>query len=244
MKRILTLTAILKGQSKYLFERVQAHFSSPENLHAKITLGKRKREPDDKLGGPIMVLQPPQAWTAIAQGAALHGVGVKMVTQRKSRYNYGIVLRVPYDPAKHSEAHRVWDRSLRKHFVNDTMRWFVQKNEDVAETQAIKVPVYRDWPKKTFPPANMLKWSTTLYANSDADPPVMRHGGAMTAVCSMDVDLSDVPKHRFKTVLRADGHRYKELHFSLEMHIESANLKFKMMIDNEQLGSVTAKFAE
>jgi serine/threonine-protein kinase ATR len=78
------------GQSKYLKERVKKAVSSS-----------------------IQVMQPPNGWTAVVQGAAMFGLrcidesySKLHVTSRTARKHYGVLLSVQFDPSKHNSTKR------------------------------------------------------------------------------------------------------------------------------------------
>ena len=75
------------GQNNYLKERL------------RMTLGKS-----------ILVLQPPNAWTAVVRGAVMLGLARAIpklaavgLVSRAARKHYGVELRVEFDPEKHEQ---------------------------------------------------------------------------------------------------------------------------------------------
>lgn len=99
---------------------------------ASIYLGERIRE---AVADRILVLQPPEAWSAVARGAVLKGLAINSpgmtkvtVQRRKIRRSYGIQLDVPYPRSQHSHLkhQRFWDGQDGCYNVR-IMDWFVKR---------------------------------------------------------------------------------------------------------------------
>jgi len=61
--------------------------------------------------------------------------------------------------------------------------------------------------------------------------------------CTLDIDLSDVPKEMFKTKARkSDRALYKALTFKLIVRIEGARLVFSFECGGQEYGAVNAEY--
>jgi hypothetical protein len=61
-------------------------------------------------------------------------------------------------------------------------------------------------------------------------------------VATLNVDMSGVPQHLYKTGTSPSGARYQILSFDVKIAVQSA-LEFSMSVNGVEYGSVTAKYA-
>lgn len=90
------------------------------------------------IGAKIKIMQPPNAWLAVAQGAVMKGLAlsapeeltVVRIHDRKARKHYGCKMRVPYKEKIHSDLRgkRVWC-GLRGYWKVETVEWFINQGK-------------------------------------------------------------------------------------------------------------------
>ncbi|KAK3616099.1 hypothetical protein LTR22_027179 [Elasticomyces elasticus] len=96
------------GQSACLMKSLQSRFSTGTDC--------------------IEVLRHVNAQTAVVRGAVLRGLeGAEMVTSRKSRRHYGIVIQTTFDPKIHPQSCKVWDPLEESWKADDQMSWCIAK---------------------------------------------------------------------------------------------------------------------
>lgn len=189
------------GQSRYLSERARERFENPSTLLVKVPEADRKRKFEDlnkSSHGSISVLQPRDGWTAVAQGAALRGVDGNLVSSRRSRFNYGVTCNPVFEEGLHPLRSRYLSEYDGLYRAESAMEWYVKKNEDISETRAIKVEFVRHYWGRAFPDAGTLQHRTYLLANADVKAPLMEDGGLTKTVCTLQANLSSVPRRFFK----------------------------------------------
>ncbi|KOS38019.1 hypothetical protein ACN38_g11178 [Penicillium nordicum] len=92
------------GASEYLFKRLQA----------------------DSDG--IQVMQPPNAWSAVARGAVIRGQEGNQVESRIARCSYGVRMRVRYGSTKHrADENLAWCPYEEEWKKDNRMRWYIRK---------------------------------------------------------------------------------------------------------------------
>ncbi|GAM40337.1 Hsp70 family protein [Talaromyces pinophilus] len=75
----------------------------------------------------ITVMQPQDAWQAIACGAVLRGIEGNQVRNRLARSHYGVKYCVTYNAELHNRNEAHWCRFREKLLVSNIMRWFISK---------------------------------------------------------------------------------------------------------------------
>lgn len=62
-------------------------------------------------------------------------------------------------------------------------------------------------------------------------------------MCKLRSDLTNVPKHLYTKGRNSKDVEYEGLHFTMEMSVLSASLRFELRVDGVRYGEVTADFA-
>ena len=76
---------------------------------------------------PIKVVQPDNAWTAVARGAVLKGLEGSPVVSRKARWHYGTSYATVFDERRHTISDRYWSPFFERWMVGDLMQWHIAK---------------------------------------------------------------------------------------------------------------------
>jgi len=211
------------GSSPYLYRRVQQHVA---NL--------------PQPSGELKILQPPNAWSAVAMGAVICGLQTINIKSRKARRNYGVRCRFTFDASIHPEKDRVWDHVMKEYFCTNRVSWYVRKDDEVEETQKISFPFSRSFGmnQTDFSAKSTLVASNSSREEAESDA---RHPNVFE-VCHINNDLSALRKH-FKLCSNSSGGRYYRVEYDLVMHIHSAQLTFLLECEGEKYGnSSTATF--
>ncbi|PHH62685.1 hypothetical protein CDD82_1983 [Ophiocordyceps australis] len=112
------------GQSDYLYRRLKDHFGSA----APPPYSERAEWATSLDEGPIEVLQPIYAWTAVVRGAVLRGLQQgSMVVSRRARMHYGTSYATTYDEAVHPAGQQYWSQLWERWMIGDRMQWLVAK---------------------------------------------------------------------------------------------------------------------
>lgn len=187
-------------------------------------------------------MQPPNAWTAVVRGAVLRNLEGSIVSQRRSRYNYGIRVNQPFIPAIHPASSRYWDDLQELYCASKTMQWYVKKDTEVNENRVISIPCGHDWQGHIHPTDQKLRNKISLYANVASTAPVMYDAANSKLVCTMHADLTSVPRENFVKTTNSKGRKYLTLSFNLNVCIDSAHLAFSLEVGGNSYGSVKAVF--
>ncbi|RPB23919.1 actin-like ATPase domain-containing protein [Terfezia boudieri ATCC MYA-4762] len=98
------------GSSPYLYKRVQEYSQ---------TLAGVSKD--------FKVLQPVNAWSAVARGAVICGLQNIQIQSRQARRNYGITISETFDPKVHLIADKTWCPLMEGWETRNSVRWFVKK---------------------------------------------------------------------------------------------------------------------
>lgn len=221
------------GQSRYLLERVKKQFEN-ESDELDWFLTRKHTE-------SIVVMQSPNAWTAVVRGAVMKGLEGSLVTDRMCRYNYGIALNSTFDASIHPKSSKYYDDHHEIFRAKNAMTWYVRKGDVVAETRAVCLKVCRTFSGSEFPEACDLSNVSHLLCNISEEAPVMKDK-TLAKVCSLHADLSQVPRQCWKAKQNSLGEWYWQLNYTLEMTIDSADIHFVMKVDGNPHGAVSAHF--
>ncbi|KAK6497417.1 Ubiquitin-conjugating enzyme E2 6 [Arthrobotrys musiformis] len=171
----------------------------------------------------IEVVQPPDAWTAIARGAVMHGVENQIVKDRVARTSYGVCVDVRFKEGVHprnhvDNYHDEYDGILRGVRINGTKSVF-----RVTYCQHLETAEFAD--------SGNLKISDTLYAYNGDDTPSKPSDSGVRPLCDLRTDLSSIPSHKWKVKNKTDGTSYYLIEFDFVMEVEGEKLLFGLEID-------------
>lgn len=174
----------------------------------------------------------------------MRGLDGSIVTDRRSRYNYGTVCEPPFDPALHPVSSKYYDHLDECFRADSIMEWYVRKNDLVTETRAIPMEYSRTFEGEAFPRYKRLVVSESLFADAMSTPAVICDHVAMAKICTLTADLNQVPRECFELMRNSKGTAYWSIEYTLEMVIDSSQLDFRLKVDGESYGSVKAIFNE
>ncbi|KAI0014547.1 hypothetical protein F4780DRAFT_789126 [Xylariomycetidae sp. FL0641] len=101
------------GQSPYLFQFLEDKFENK--------------------GLEVVQPQNGYAWSAISRGAVLAtATGTRCIDSRIARRSYGILYRPRWDPGRHAEADRWWDRTRGEWMTaHEEIDWVIKKGQKI-----------------------------------------------------------------------------------------------------------------
>ncbi|KAL4861100.1 hypothetical protein BDV12DRAFT_204359 [Aspergillus spectabilis] len=202
------------GASDYLFHRLQ------------------------KANPSMIILQPPNGWSAVVSGAVNNGLEGNKVESRVARRNYGVDYRTTYDPNHHKEDMKNWDSLEEVYEVDNQMRWYIKKHSDISEHKPIRMDFYRNI--KVTDIDKMIFHDTLLFCN-DEDAPDIKNARIMK-LCEQEANLSQIPKKLFKRKRNSKGTEYWQILYTLKMTPTSASLLFELEFNGVPYGSVTSRY--
>ncbi|KAL0941392.1 hsp70-like protein [Colletotrichum truncatum] len=208
-------------------------------------LKERLRNAVDKR---IQIMQPPNAWQAVVQGAVMKGlaqVSPNHLTQvkvqnRKARKHYGTEWRTRYDRKIHShlENKRHWC-GLDGCYKVYTMEWFIQRGDNVSENE----PFYTTFAwTGLVSQGRIKKIKMDIYADRSArDAPVSRDEN-VSMLAHVEADVSHIPENSLARRRGNDGHLYYELNCKIEAVYLSASTTYTLLYNNQRYNTVTAEY--
>ncbi|KAK1968964.1 actin-like ATPase domain-containing protein [Colletotrichum sublineola] len=208
-------------------------------------LKERLRNAIDK---SIQIMQPPNAWQAVVQGAVMKGlaqVSPERLTQvriqnRKARKHYGTEWRTKYDAKvhKHLEQKRHWC-GLDGCYKVYTMEWFIQRGDSVSENE----PFYTSfvW-TGLVSQGRIKKIKMDIYADrTPRSAPVARDDNVSMLV-HIEADVSHIPENMLARRQGLDGQWYYELGCKIEAVYLSASTAYTLIYNNQRYSTVTAEY--
>ncbi|EFQ31525.1 uncharacterized protein GLRG_06814 [Colletotrichum graminicola M1.001] len=208
-------------------------------------LKERLRNAIDK---SIQIMQPPNAWQAVVQGAVMKGlaqVSPEHLTQvriqnRKARKHYGTEWRTKYDVKLHKnlEQKRHWC-GLDGCYKVYTMEWFIQRGDNVSENE----PFYTSfvW-TGLVSQGRIKKIKMDIYADrTPRSAPVARDDNVSMLV-HIEADVSHIPENMLARRRGLDGQWYYELNCKIEAVYLSASTAYTLIYNNQRYSTVTAEY--
>ncbi len=194
------------------------------------------------LGGKIQIMQPPNAWLAVVNGAVMKGLALSAPTRltqvkienRVARRHYGTEWALRYDESKHASIkNKRWWCGLDGCFKVTTMNWFIKKvcdkpnrpgrglhhmlklfqGENVSENEAIFHSFYQ-W--KIASSGRVRKVTVDLYMDNTNRPAVLLRDENVKLVCRVEADVTHIPENQLSKRKGSDGEMYYELECKLE----------------------------
>ncbi|KAH6884874.1 hypothetical protein B0T10DRAFT_550765 [Thelonectria olida] len=189
----------------------------------------------------IEILQPPDAWAAIAKGAALSRMPREaIVTTTSATRHYGVSAMSVHDPIRDAGQLKIpfrRDGTVR----SETMTWYINLGDDLLRDQRIKFSFIRSI-DEDYDDTDLV-FTEKLYECGTKTAPIHPFkGGKFNVNCILISDLSKVPRSHFKRQIGKDGTPYWDVKFDLVITLECAVMKFGLEIDGESFGWVDAKY--
>ncbi|KAI1412015.1 hypothetical protein F5Y13DRAFT_200350 [Hypoxylon sp. FL1857] len=194
------------GSSMYLRERLQIAVQS-----------------DAFFGDGIEILQPPNAWTAVVNGAVIKGMSIvkpgnhdiPVVKARVGRKHYGYEFSVVFDKSKHESLRsKMYYDDLDGNWRVPVMHWIIKRGELVSEGKPFR-KIFHHRMRVSSGRPRMVKLQ--VYADEVSDVPPLSRNNNVKAICLVTADLSHIPEGKF---IKKVGHN-GEMYYNVEFQIES-----------------------
>ena len=170
----------------------------------------------------IQILQPPNAWLAVVQGAVMKGLAqsspekltMVKVQNRKARKHYGTEWRTRYDENIHGHLRD------KKHWCGldgcwkvYTMEWFIKRGDAVSENEPFFTSFVWTGPVSS---GRIKKVKMEVYADRTPRDAPMARDGNVSLLCTVEADVSHIPEHMLQRRKGTDGQLYYELNCKIE----------------------------
>ncbi|KAF4439111.1 hypothetical protein F53441_12662 [Fusarium austroafricanum] len=116
----------------------------------------------------IEVIQPDDAWAAIAKGAALSQFPYTSVVATKATRHYGVDVNMEYDPALDQGRSLTFDEVFGR-WLTPRMRWFIQKGDNLSRDRNIRHTFTR-FIRKDYADSHLLFYNK-LWMSETMPPP-------------------------------------------------------------------------
>ncbi|KAF2113917.1 hypothetical protein BDV96DRAFT_688202 [Lophiotrema nucula] len=190
----------------------------------------------------IQVLQPSDAWSAIAKGAVLAKLpNSAVVSSTKATQHYGVESMDAWSPVLDYGEQTVMhpDGVL----CVSAFQWYINVDDDLELDQVVRFPYYRTL-LDGFTDDELI-FVDELFECRDKTAP--RHRSKSETVkrnCSVRSDLRGVDRTKFRRKNALDGNAYYEVDYELVVKLESALMTFSCEVGGKTLASVEASYRD
>ncbi|KAI0412056.1 hypothetical protein F5X98DRAFT_382999 [Xylaria grammica] len=194
------------GTSAYLRERIQAAIIDEAPVQS-----------------PIELMQPKNAWLAVARGAAMSGIAqskpsgydIPIVVSRSARKHYGYEIGVRYNDIIHGSmaSKKYWNR-LEGCWDITAMVWFIRKGDNVSEDFPFRKTYYYYWPVRSV--RRSRTYPLVIYADETSRTAPIERSGSVKHLCRLTADLSSIPDDDLDKRMGADGRMHYYILFEVE----------------------------
>jgi hypothetical protein len=186
----------------------------------------------------IQIMQPPNAWQAVVQGAVMKGLAqsapelaVLKIQNRKARKHYGTQWRTRYDDKLHSSIRdkRHWC-GLDGCYKVYTMEWFIQRGDPVSENE----PFYTSfvW-TGLVSQGRIRKIKMDIYGDrTQREAPIAKDEN-VSLLCHVEADVSHIPENLLSRRQGNDGQSYYELSCKIEAVYLSASTTYTLLYNSK-----------
>lgn len=205
------------GESNHLFNVLKLHFVETKDFE---------------------VVQPPNAWSAVARGAVIHCIeGDNLVQARIARHHYGVITRFAYDPAKHSRKNCIFDEDDEKWYAEDQVQWYVKKGQSMPSGTPILLPFH-------FASSIKLQSEVISLIVSDEDeaPLEWSYTARTRTLGTIQVNLENLGNGKWKKRKTDTGRKFVVLDYNVGMSLGSGGLVFDVRVGEKICGSLRAKY--
>ncbi|KAI0095718.1 hypothetical protein GGR51DRAFT_569345 [Nemania sp. FL0031] len=219
------------GASTYLRERLQLAING-----------------DKSIPTPMKILQPPNAWSSVARGAAMKGLAqakpenydIPRVLSRTARKHYGFVCGVLFDSKVHASlaSQKYWDGFSGTWRVT-AMIWFIKRGDRVSENVPFTKSYYYAWPVGY---RGRRSFSEAIYADEISSTAPIVRSATVETLCYLTANLSSIPDDQIDQRLGVDGRMYYYLDFTIESVYHSASTEYTLIYKGKRYDTVEAEY--
>ncbi|PWY68474.1 actin-like ATPase domain-containing protein [Aspergillus heteromorphus CBS 117.55] len=182
----------------------------------------------------VTVMQPPDA------GAVQRGLDGNRVESRIARRNYGIQYAQTLEKtvSEDSPDNMIWDRLEENYKSYGHMKWFITKFSALSESHPIKLPFHYAIEKGNV--EGLINKIDLLFCDNDSAPEM--NNAKIIRLCTVEADLTKVPRKLFESKCNSKGVEYFKINFTLVLIPTSASLVFQLEFNGASYGSVRSKY--
>lgn len=191
----------------------------------------------------IALMNPVNAWTAVASGACQRGLeGISIVKNQLARRSYGVLCVMKHSggagagAGKGNRKNVFVDPITGELKIDNRVSWFIKKGDILSEDKAVTYPFYF-----TLGMEHSLFVENTLLACEMGNFPKNAKNPHVFTVCKLKTNLNVVPRELFEKRIGDNGQPYYHIQFNLSMKIQNA-LVFAFEFKGKTYSSVEAKF--
>ncbi|CRK13867.1 hypothetical protein BN1723_010139 [Verticillium longisporum] len=196
----------------------------------------------------IRILQPPNAWQAVVQGAVMKGLAQASpshltqvrIQNRRARKHYGTRCNRDYDETLHGHLRdkRRWSGLYGCYRVN-VMKYIVLRGDVVSETDPyclsfVSTGLVSD--------GRINNIQQNIYADGTSSVAPVEHNDNTKLLCRVEADVSHIPEAQLNRRQGQDGQAYYELEYELEARVHSASTEYTLVCNNQRYNTVTAEY--
>ncbi|KAG7127981.1 Heat shock 70 kDa protein 12A like [Verticillium longisporum] len=196
----------------------------------------------------IRILQPPNAWQAVVQGAVMKGLAQASpshltqvrILNRRARKHYGTRCRRRYEERQHGHLRdkRHWC-GLYGYYQVHVMDYIVLRGDVVSETDPyclsfVSTGLVSD--------GRIKKVEMDIYADSTSSVAPVERNDNTKLLCRVEADISHIPEAQLNRRQGKDGQAYYELGYELEAKAHSASTEYTLVYNNQRYNTVTAEY--
>ncbi|RXG48358.1 hypothetical protein VDGE_07654 [Verticillium dahliae] len=196
----------------------------------------------------IRILQPPNAWQAVVQGAVMKGLAQASpshltqvrIQNRRARKHYGTRCNRDYDETLHGHLRdkRRWSGLYGCYRVN-VMKYIVLRGDVVSETDPYCLSFVSTGLVSDVRINNIQQ---NIYADGTSSVAPVEHNDNTKLLCRVEADVSHIPEAQFNRRQGQDGQAYYELEYELEARVHSASTEYTLVCNNQRYNTITAEY--
>ncbi|PTB75898.1 hypothetical protein M440DRAFT_1334688 [Trichoderma longibrachiatum ATCC 18648] len=208
-------------------------------------LKERLRNAVDK---SIQIMQPPNAWQAVVQGAVMKGLAnsapdtltMVKVQNRKARKHYGTEWRTKYDERIHGHMSekKSWS-GMEGYYKVNAMEWFIRKGDAVSENEPYITSFV--W-TGLVAHGRIRKMRMTIYCDQTSEEAPIDRNSNVQVLAHVEADVSHIPEHLLNRRQGKDGSMYYELSCKIEAVYLSASTTYTLLYNNQRYDTVTCEY--
>ncbi|KFA49615.1 hypothetical protein S40293_06616 [Stachybotrys chartarum IBT 40293] len=208
-------------------------------------LKERLRNAVDK---SIQILQPPNAWQAVVQGAVMKGLAnsapdkltAVKIENRRARKHYGTEWRTRYEDKLH------WQAKSKRHWCGldgcykvYTMEWFIRRGNQVSENE----PFYTSfvW-TGLVSQGRIRKIKMDIFCDQTPRHAPISRDDNVKLLSHVEADVSHIPENQLGRRQGSDGQWYYELNCKIEAVYLSASTTYTLLYNNQRYNTVTCEY--
>ncbi|XXH01548.1 hypothetical protein Hte_007908 [Hypoxylon texense] len=202
------------------------------------------------IGNGIEILQPPNSWAAVVNGAVLKGLALVRPTDydvpkvkkkaRTGRKHYGTEMAVAFKAEKHHSLYsRIFHDDMDGIWRVHAMEWFVKRGDLISEDRPFLKAIQVAQPVSSGRPRSI---GYTVYADQSSDVAPLARNDDLQVLCRVTANLDHIPDSRLEKKLGADGVMYYVVRAQIEAVFQSALTEYTLIHNGQRYQTVKAEY--